>query len=88
MRNSVTMALGQTLYNTFFRRSSTFYVSVLVGAVVFERIFDKWADDLWENMNRGVSRHTLSLNSSTDRRFFAQRLWDHIKHNYETQSEE
>ena len=50
------MALGRTLYNTFFRRTSAFFVTVLVGAVLFERAFDQGGDRLWERMNKGVSR--------------------------------
>lgn len=48
------MALGQTLYNVFLRRSSTFVVTILVGAVFFERIFDKTTETMWDRMNRGV----------------------------------
>lgn len=49
------MALGRTLYNVFFRRTSTFFVTVLVGAVFLERAFDQGGDRMWERMNQGVS---------------------------------
>ena len=49
------MALAQSLYNIFFRRTSTFVVTMLVGAVFFERAFDKGADSLWDRLNHGVS---------------------------------
>ena len=49
------MAIGRTLYNVFFRRTSTFMVSIIVGAVFFERFFDSGADAVWDRMNRGVS---------------------------------
>ena len=49
------MAVGKTLYNMFFRRTSTFFATIVVGAVLFERAFDQGADRLWERMNKGVS---------------------------------
>ena len=49
------MGAARQLYNAFFRRSSTFLVTILVGAVVFERVYDEGMDSLWERMNRGVS---------------------------------
>lgn len=49
------MALGRTLYNMFFRRTSTFFVTILVGAVFLERAFDQGGDRMWERMNQGVS---------------------------------
>ena len=51
------MALGRTLYNMFFRRTSTFFVTILVGAVFLERAFDQGGDRMWERMNQGVSGH-------------------------------
>ena len=49
------MAFGTTVYNLLFRRTSTFALTILVGAVFFERVFDHGADALWDRMNRGVS---------------------------------
>lgn len=49
------MALVRSLYNAVFRRTSTFVLAAVAGGVVFERFFDKWIDDLWENQNQGVS---------------------------------
>lgn len=49
------MSLGRTIYNALFRRTSTFAVTIIVGAFAFERVFDEGMDNLWENMNRGVS---------------------------------
>ena len=48
--------VGRSLYNFFFRRSSTYALTILVGAVFFERAFDHSVDSLWERMNRGVRR--------------------------------
>ena len=49
------MGLGRSAYNLLFRRTSTFLVTILFGAVVFERAFDQGADRLWGRMNKGVS---------------------------------
>ena len=48
------MALGGTVYNALFKRTSTFVLTVIVAGVLFERIYDSWADSTWERMNRGV----------------------------------
>lgn len=50
-----TMNLGRTIYNALFRRTSTFVVTIVVGGFIFERVFDEGMDNMWENMNRGVS---------------------------------
>ncbi|XP_056303158.1 cytochrome b-c1 complex subunit 9 [Danio aesculapii] len=47
------MALSKTVYNLLFRRSSTFAVTVVVGAVFFERVFDQGGNALFEGINRG-----------------------------------
>ncbi|CAH3110549.1 unnamed protein product [Pocillopora meandrina] len=47
------MSIGRTVYNALFRRTSTFAVTIFVGAFAFERIFDVGMDNLWETMNRG-----------------------------------
>jgi len=49
------MGLARQAYNTLFRRSSTFLLTIVVGAVLFERVFDEGLDRTWENMNQGVS---------------------------------
>ena len=48
------MGLTRTAYNLIFRRSSSFMLTMVVGAVVFERWYDFGADAIWENMNKGV----------------------------------
>ena len=53
------MSLGRTVYNALFRRTSTFVVTIVAGGFLFERVFDEGMDNLWENMNRGVSIHML-----------------------------
>ncbi|KAM4527454.1 cytochrome b-c1 complex subunit 9 [Leuresthes tenuis] len=47
------MALAKSVYNLLFRRTSTFAVTIMVGAVFFERIFDQGGDTIFEQMNRG-----------------------------------
>lgn len=47
------MAIGKRIYDTLFRRTSTFAVTVLAAALVFERVFDQGMDSLWEWNNRG-----------------------------------
>ena len=49
------MALAKSVYNLLFRRTSTFAITIMVGAVFFERIFDQAGDTIFEQMNRGVS---------------------------------
>lgn len=49
------MALTRSVYNLLFRRTSTFAVTIMVGAVFFERIFDQGGDAIFDQMNRGVS---------------------------------
>ncbi|NWI21313.1 QCR9 protein, partial [Crypturellus soui] len=47
------MALLARAYGALFRRSSTFALSVVLGAVLFERAFDQGADALFEHLNQG-----------------------------------
>lgn len=49
------MALAKSVYNLLFRRTSTFAITIMVGAVFFERLFDQGGDAIFEQMNRGVS---------------------------------
>ncbi|KAI5096374.1 cytochrome b-c1 complex subunit 9 [Silurus meridionalis] len=47
------MALVRNVYNLLFRRTSTFAITIMVGAVFFERVFDQGGDALFESLNRG-----------------------------------
>ena len=49
------MSLVSTLYQAAFKRTSTYVLTIMVGAFVFERAFDQGADYFWEVRNRGVS---------------------------------
>ncbi|NXF24673.1 QCR9 protein, partial [Rhodinocichla rosea] len=47
------MVLVRRVYESLFRRSSTFALSIMLGAVLFERAFDQGADALFEQLNEG-----------------------------------
>ncbi|KAM4890789.1 cytochrome b-c1 complex subunit 9 [Sylvia borin] len=47
------MGLLRQVYGSMFRRTSTFALSVVLGAVLFERVFDQGADALFEQLNEG-----------------------------------
>nr|XP_043868232.1 cytochrome b-c1 complex subunit 9 [Solea senegalensis] len=47
------MALMRSVYNLLFRRTSTFAVTIMVGAVVFERVFDQGGNKVFEQLNQG-----------------------------------
>ncbi|XP_063271611.1 cytochrome b-c1 complex subunit 9 [Prinia subflava] len=47
------MALLRQVYGSLFRRTSTFALTVVLGAVLFERVFDQGADALFEQLNQG-----------------------------------
>ncbi|MEE6526634.1 hypothetical protein FKM82_027377 [Ascaphus truei] len=47
------MALGSKIYQALFRRTSTFALTIVVGALLFERAFDQGADALYDHLNRG-----------------------------------
>lgn len=53
------MSIGRVVYNALFRRTSTFAVTMVVGAFAFERVFDVGVDNFWESLNRGVSCNCL-----------------------------
>ncbi|XP_056147004.1 cytochrome b-c1 complex subunit 9 [Lampris incognitus] len=47
------MALVKSVYNLLFRRTSTFAVTIMVSAVLFERMFDQGGDAIFEQLNQG-----------------------------------
>ncbi|NWX91773.1 QCR9 protein, partial [Nothoprocta ornata] len=47
------MVLLARAYGALFRRTSTFALTIVLGAVVFERVFDQGADALFEQLNQG-----------------------------------
>ena len=54
------MAFGRHIYNALFRRTSTFALTIVIGAVLFERVFDQTLDNHYESVNQGVCMYQLS----------------------------
>ncbi|XP_059750827.1 uncharacterized protein LOC132347911 isoform X1 [Balaenoptera ricei] len=46
--------LTARLYSLLFRRTSTFALTIAVGALFFERAFDQGADAIYEHINEGT----------------------------------
>lgn len=42
------------LYDTIFRRTSTYFVGIVASAFFFERAFDLGSEAIFDNVNRGV----------------------------------
>jgi len=40
-------------YHTLAKRTSTYALAIIGGALVFERVFDQGADYIFESVNRG-----------------------------------
>ncbi len=55
------MALARSIYNMLFRRTSTFAITIVVGAVLFERGFDQAGEAVFENINQGVSDFSVNF---------------------------
>ncbi|XP_020365929.1 cytochrome b-c1 complex subunit 9 [Rhincodon typus] len=47
------MAALRQVYNMMFKRTSAFALTIVVGAVFFERVFDQAGDALFEHLNQG-----------------------------------
>lgn len=43
------------LYDTIFRRTSTYFVGIMASVFFFERAFDLGSEAIFDNVNRGVS---------------------------------
>ncbi|XP_035562346.1 cytochrome b-c1 complex subunit 9 isoform X1 [Canis lupus familiaris] len=54
------------LYSLLFRRTSTFALTIAVGALFFERAFDQGADAIYEHINQGIQHSSLSKDSHAD----------------------
>lgn len=51
------------VYDTIFRRTSTYFVGIMASVFFFERAFDLGSEAIFDNVNRGVSSlklHNLS----------------------------
>lgn len=51
--NMAAPTLTARLYSLLFRRTSTFALTIVVGALFFERAFDQGADAIYEHINEG-----------------------------------
>ena len=52
-RNRKKMALGGQIYNTFFKSSSRYFLTLMVGAFFFERTVDGLSDKVFDSINKG-----------------------------------
>ena len=52
--------ISKWVYNIFFKRTSSFILTSVVGAVFFERAFDSFFDSFYERHNRGVREYILN----------------------------
>ena len=48
------MSAINTIYNAIFKRTSTFMLTIVATAFVFERSVDLAADAIYDSINRGV----------------------------------
>ncbi|KAG9339597.1 hypothetical protein JZ751_023488 [Albula glossodonta] len=48
------MGIDGAVYKLLFRRTSAFTISIMVGAVFFERMFDQTGNAIFEELNRGA----------------------------------
>jgi hypothetical protein len=51
------MSITKVFYQTILRRPSRFFVVVAVGSLFFERTLDIGIENLFDKMNRGVSKN-------------------------------
>lgn len=47
------MSLGGKIYDIFFKKSSTYILTLVVGSFAFERFSDGLADNIFDSINRG-----------------------------------
>ncbi|KDR07324.1 Cytochrome b-c1 complex subunit 9 [Zootermopsis nevadensis] len=47
------VGIARKVYNSLFRRTSTFAATIMVGAFLFERTFDITSEYIFESINRG-----------------------------------
>ncbi|ENN71559.1 hypothetical protein HUJ04_000852 [Dendroctonus ponderosae] len=47
------MSIGKTIYNSIFKRSSTFTLAFIASAFIFERTLDSACDTIFDNINKG-----------------------------------
>lgn len=52
------------LYDTIFKRTSTYFVGIMASVFFFERAFDLGSEAIFDNVNRGVSNHYITESQS------------------------
>lgn len=58
----VNMSFISQLYNTLFRRTSTFALTIITSAFIFERVIDEGGDYVFNRINQGKLWHQIKHN--------------------------
>jgi ubiquinol-cytochrome c reductase subunit 9 len=45
--------IGGKIYNIFFKKSSTYFITLIAGAFVFEAVADQGCDYVFDTINKG-----------------------------------
>ncbi|RNA41438.1 cytochrome b-c1 complex subunit 9 [Brachionus plicatilis] len=53
------MALGGQIYTIFFKKSSTYFLTLCAGAFFFERFADGFSDSIFNSINKGKQWHDI-----------------------------
>ena len=56
------MALGGKIYNIFFKKSSSYFLTLVAGAFIFERFSDGIAESIFDSINKGKQWKDIKLN--------------------------
>ncbi|XP_041052310.1 cytochrome b-c1 complex subunit 9-like [Carcharodon carcharias] len=56
------MEVLRQVYNLMFKRTSTFALSIVLGAIFFERVFDQAGDAVFEHINEWKLRKHIKHN--------------------------
>ena len=67
------------LYNTVFKKTSTFIAVGVVGAFYFERLTDVITDTIFDNYNRGVRTDSVLFHLLMIQFHDVQKQWKDIK---------
>lgn len=51
------MSISKVAYNLLFKRTSTFTLTIITGAFIFERTIDLGVSELYGYLNKGVNTH-------------------------------
>jgi len=75
----------KVIYNTLFKRTSTYAVAIIASAFFFERAIDVSSNMIFDSINKGVSFYYVRLKSAHFNIIFTllQKQWKDIKSKYE-----